>query len=92
MPQVSDGVRPDPAEPTRPGREPSTRRRPKKFATGGVRRPIAETRKPAAKVRAQIARAIAELPVAPRTIKHAWAPPPFPFFLTRIPDEPPEDE
>ena len=42
----------------------------------------------AARIRAQIARALAELPVAPRTIKHPWAPPPFPFFLTRLPDEP----
>jgi RimJ/RimL family protein N-acetyltransferase len=45
----------------------------------------------AARIRSQIARAIAELPVPPRTIAHPWAPPPFPFFLTRIPDEPPED-
>ena len=42
----------------------------------------------AARIRAQIARALAEMPVAPRTIKHPWAPPPFPFFLTRRPDEP----
>jgi RimJ/RimL family protein N-acetyltransferase len=46
----------------------------------------------AAKVRAQIARALAELPVAPRTVKHPWAPPPFPFFLTRRPDDPPEEK
>jgi len=45
----------------------------------------------ASRIRAQIARAIAEMPVAPRTIKHPWAPPPFPFFLTRLLDEPPED-
>ena len=44
----------------------------------------------AARIRAQIARAIAELAVVPRTIKHPWAPPPFPFFLTRMPDEPEE--
>ena len=44
----------------------------------------------AASIRSQISRAIAELPVAPRTVKHAWAPPPFPFFLTRPPDEPDE--
>ena len=42
----------------------------------------------AARIRAQIARAIAELPVAPRTIEHPWAPPPFPFFLTRLPWRP----
>ena len=46
----------------------------------------------AAKIRAQIARALADLQIAPRTIKHPWAPPPFPFFLTRCTDEPPEDE
>ena len=45
----------------------------------------------AARVRAQIARALAELPVVPRTIKHPWAPPPFPFFLTRRADEPPDE-
>ena len=44
----------------------------------------------AARIRAQIARAIAELPSIPRTISHPWAPPPFPFFLTRQPDEPEE--
>ncbi len=44
----------------------------------------------AARIRAQITRAIAELPVVPRTTKHPWAPPPFPFFLTRLPDEPEE--
>ena len=44
----------------------------------------------AARIRAQIARAIAELPVAPRATKHPWGPPPFPFFLTRLPDEPEE--
>ena len=42
----------------------------------------------AARVKAQIARAIAELPVAPRTIQHQWAPPPYPFLLTRRPDDP----
>jgi hypothetical protein len=46
----------------------------------------------AARVRAQIARALAELPVAPRSIRHPWAPPPFPFFLTRRPGDPPEEE
>ena len=46
----------------------------------------------AAKIRAQITRALAELPVVPRTVKHQWAPPPFPFFLTRRPDDPPEDK
>jgi ribosomal-protein-alanine N-acetyltransferase len=46
----------------------------------------------AARVRAQIARAVAELPVVPRTVKHQWAPPPFPFFLTRRADEPPDDK
>jgi RimJ/RimL family protein N-acetyltransferase len=46
----------------------------------------------AARIRAQIARAIAEMPVAPRTIRHPWAPPPFPFFLTLRPDDPPEDK
>src|SRR5687767_4296909 len=45
----------------------------------------------AAKLKAQIARAIAELPVASRTIKHQWAPPPFPFFLTRRLDDPPDE-
>jgi RimJ/RimL family protein N-acetyltransferase len=44
----------------------------------------------AARIRAQIARALAELPVVPRTVTHPWAPPPFPFFLTRLPDEPEE--
>jgi RimJ/RimL family protein N-acetyltransferase len=46
----------------------------------------------AARIRAQIARALAELPIAPRTIKHPWAPPPFPFFLTRRLDEPPDEQ
>ena len=45
----------------------------------------------AARIRAQIARAIADMPVASRTIQHPWAPPPFPFFLTRNPDDPPEE-
>lgn len=45
----------------------------------------------AARIRAQIARAIAALPVAPRTITHPWGPPPFPFFLTNT-DEPPEEQ
>jgi hypothetical protein len=53
VPQVLDGERPDPAEPARPVREPSTRRGPKKPAANGVRRPIAQTRELAAKVRAQ---------------------------------------
>jgi RimJ/RimL family protein N-acetyltransferase len=44
----------------------------------------------AARIRAQIARAIAEMPIAPRTIQHPWAPPPFPFFLTHT-DDPPEE-
>lgn len=46
----------------------------------------------AARIRSQIARAIAELPIIPRTLKHAWAPPPFPFFLTRPPDDPQEEK
>jgi RimJ/RimL family protein N-acetyltransferase len=46
----------------------------------------------AARIRAQIARALAELPVAPRTPEHPWAPPPYPFFLTRRPDDPPEEK
>jgi RimJ/RimL family protein N-acetyltransferase len=46
----------------------------------------------AARIRSQIARAITELPAAPRTTEHPWAPPSFPFFLTRLPDEPPEEE
>ena len=45
----------------------------------------------AARMRAQIARAIAEMPLAPRTITHPWAPPPFPFFLTRNPDDPADE-
>lgn len=45
----------------------------------------------AARLRAQIAKAIAELPVAPRTVSHPWAPPPFPFFLTRNPDDPADE-
>jgi ribosomal-protein-alanine N-acetyltransferase len=45
----------------------------------------------AARVRAQISRAIAEMPVVARTVPHPWAPPPFPFFLTRNTDDPPED-
>jgi len=40
----------------------------------------------AARIRGQIERAIAELPVVPRTVTHPWAPPPFPFFLTRNSD------
>src|SRR4051794_25105781 len=40
-PQVSDGNRPDPAEPARPVREPPTRRGPKKSDAGPARRPIA---------------------------------------------------
>lgn len=54
-------------------------------------KPVPGTPFEAAKVRAQIARAIAAMPIAPRTITHPWAPPPFPFFLTRLPDEPPEE-
>ena len=46
----------------------------------------------AARMRAQIARALAELPVAPRTTGHPWAPPPFPFFLTRRSDDPPNED
>ena len=46
----------------------------------------------AARLRAQIARAVAQLPCAPRTVAHPWAPPPVPFYLTRLPDEPPEDD
>ena len=45
----------------------------------------------AARLRAQIARAIAEMPVAPRTVTYPWAPPPFPFFLTRNPDDQPDE-
>jgi RimJ/RimL family protein N-acetyltransferase len=45
----------------------------------------------AARIRAQIARAIAEMPIAPRTVNHPWAPPPFPFFLTKGPEDPTED-
>lgn len=45
----------------------------------------------AARIRAQIARAIAELPIATRTSTHPWAPPPYPFFLTKRPDDPPEE-
>lgn len=44
----------------------------------------------AARIKAQIARAIAEMPSVPRTPKYPWAPPPFPFFLTRRPDDPEE--
>lgn len=46
----------------------------------------------AARVRAQIAKAVAEMPVVPRTVEHQWAPPPFPFFLTEKPDGSPEDQ
>ncbi len=45
----------------------------------------------AARIRAHIARAIAELPIIPRKIAHQWAPPPFPFFLTRQPDDPSDE-
>ena len=45
----------------------------------------------AARMRAQIAKAVAEMPIAPRTVKHQWAPPPFPFFLTEKPEDPPEE-
>jgi ribosomal-protein-alanine N-acetyltransferase len=45
----------------------------------------------AARIRAQIAKAVAEMPLAPRTVKHQWAPAPYPFFLTEKPDEPPEE-
>jgi RimJ/RimL family protein N-acetyltransferase len=56
-----------------------------------VPKPAPGTPFEAARIRAQIARAIAALPVAPRTTRHPWAPPPFPFFLTRLPDEPEEN-
>ena len=46
----------------------------------------------AARIKAQIARAIAEMPAASRTTQYPWAPPPFPFFLSRRPDDPPEDD
>jgi ribosomal-protein-alanine N-acetyltransferase len=46
----------------------------------------------AARIREQIARAIAAMPIAPRTNAHPWPPPPFPFFLTQRHDDPPEDE
>ena len=46
----------------------------------------------AARLRAQIAKAVAEMPVAPRTVKHQWAPPPYPFFLTEMPKASPEEE
>jgi ribosomal-protein-alanine N-acetyltransferase len=54
-------------------------------------RTTASTPFEAARLRAQIARAIAEMPVAPRTLTHQWAPPPFPFFLTRNSDDPADD-
>jgi RimJ/RimL family protein N-acetyltransferase len=57
-----------------------------------VPKPAPSTPFEAAKIRAQIARALADLPVASRTIQHPWAPPPFPFFLTRRADDPPEDK
>ena len=56
-----------------------------------VPKPAPATPFEAARIRAQIARALAELPIVPRTIKHPWAPPPFPFFLTRRADEPPDE-
>ena len=43
----------------------------------------------AARIKVQISRAIAEMPIAPRTTKYPWAPPPFPFFLTRRADDEP---
>ena len=46
----------------------------------------------AARIKAQIARLIAEMPVAPRSTSHPWAPPPFPFFLTQQPDDPADDK
>ncbi|HUP40677.1 MAG TPA: GNAT family protein [Vicinamibacterales bacterium] len=55
-------------------------------------KPAPSTPFEAAKIRAQIARALADLPVASRTIQHPWAPPPFPFFLTRRADDPPEEK
>jgi [ribosomal protein S5]-alanine N-acetyltransferase len=45
----------------------------------------------AARINAQIARAIADMPVAPRSTERTWPPPPFPFFITRRSD-PSEDE
>ena len=45
----------------------------------------------AARIKAQIARAIADMPAAPRTAKYPWAPPPFPFFMTRGADGPTEE-
>ena len=45
----------------------------------------------AARLRTQIANAIAELTVAPRTVSHPWAPPPFLFFLTWNPDDPADE-
>ena len=55
-----------------------------------VPKPAPGTPFEAARLRAQIAQAIAAMPIAPRTVSHPWAPPPFPFFLTRLPDEPPD--
>ena len=46
----------------------------------------------AARIRAQIAKAVAEMPIAPRTVKHDWAPPPYPFFLTEKPEGSPDDD
>jgi RimJ/RimL family protein N-acetyltransferase len=46
----------------------------------------------AARMRAQIAKAVAEMPAAPRTVRHQWAPPPYPFFLTEKPEDPPEEK
>jgi RimJ/RimL family protein N-acetyltransferase len=40
----------------------------------------------AARIRAQIARAIAAMPIVPRTVQHPWAPPPFAFFMTSVDD------
>jgi ribosomal-protein-alanine N-acetyltransferase len=45
----------------------------------------------AARIKAQIARAIADMPDASRTTEHGWPPPPFPFFITRRSD-PSDDE
>jgi hypothetical protein len=52
-PQTPTNGRPDPPEPVRATGLQPARRGPKKSATGGVRRPIAQTRELAAKVRAQ---------------------------------------
>ena len=51
--QAPGGGQLDPAEPARPTKEPLTGGGLKKPATGGVRRPVAQTRELAAKVRAQ---------------------------------------